>query len=211
MKKIKTIKSLYRHLDTLYEGVLKFCPKCKDPCCYGYVWLLKKEACRLYKKGVPLVEINNNVNFIHSFPSKNGKILVNQVKPPCILSIKGKCFIYKDRPLNCRFYPIDIRKRGENFYIVFHKECSFIKTPRFLDKAVSLFYNLDKELFRKIIDTFREVDNLSYFPFGKESPSDYLKILEVSTKKGGGIEMSKCKAVLDSKKVKSIKVKSRKK
>jgi len=208
--KIKTLKSLYKHLDILYKGVLRYCQKCKDPCCYGYVWLLREEASGLYGKGVPTIEINNKVNFIHSFPSKNSKILLNQIKPPCVLSKKSKCSIYKDRPLVCRFYPVDIRKQGESFYIVLHKECCFIKTPYFLDKIILLFYNLDTKLLKEIIDTFKIADSLSYYPFEKESKSDYIKILRICME-GGEIEMSKCKAVLDSKKVKSIKVKSKKK
>lgn len=211
MRKTKTLKSLYRHLDALYKGVWRFCQKCKDPCCYGYIWLLEKEAGNLYKKGVPIIEINKSVNFIHSFPSKNGKILVNQIKPPCILSKKEKCSIYKNRPLVCRLYPIDIKKQAGIFYFVIHKECPSIKKPEFFDKTVSLMYDVEQKLLKRILNTFERANELSDYPLGKESKSDYIKLLKVWRDKGGELKMSKCKAVLDSKKVKSIKVKSKKK
>lgn len=207
----KTLKSLYRYLDTLYKGVLRFCQKCKDPCCYGYVWLLKEEASRLYKKGVPIIEINDNINFIYSFRSKNGKILLNQIKPPCVLSKKGKCSIYKDRPLACRLYPIDIRKEGDTFYLVIHKECLFINEPAFLDKTISLIYAVKQQLLKRILNSFERANELSYYPLGKEPKSDYIKLLKIGKDKGGELRMSKCKAVLDSKKVKSIKVNLKKK
>lgn len=209
--KIKTLESLYEQLYILYKGVFRFCQKCKDPCCYGYVWLLEEEASKLYKKGAPIIEINNSVNFIHSFPSKNGKILLNQIKPPCALSKGGKCSIYKDRPLVCRFYPIDIRKRGNMFYLVIHKECPFIRKSAFLDKTTSLIYDVEQRLLKRILDTFERASELSNYPLGKESKSDYIRLLKIKKDKGGELRMSKCKAVLDSKKVKTIKVKSKKK
>lgn len=206
MKKIKTLTSLYHHLDILYKKILNFCQKCKDPCCYGYVWLLEEEANRLSKKGVKIIEVNNAINFLHSFPVKNNKIILDRIKPPCVLSKNRQCVIYGNRPLFCRLYPIDIKKRGEDFYIILHKECLFIKTPHFLDNVIALFYNLDKELLGNIVGTFRVVDYLSSYPLGKEKPNSYIRVLKIK-KQGGEIEMSKCKAVLDSEKVKVIRVK----
>lgn len=209
MKKIKTLKSLYRQLDTLYKGILPSCQKCKD-CCYGYVWLLEEEANRLYKKRVPIIEINNSINFIHSFPSRKGKILLNQIKPPCILNRKGKCSIYKDRPLACRLYPIGIRKKGSVFYVIIHKNC-LLKTSSLFDKIVSIVYSLENGLGKQILAIFDKVNGLSDYPLGKELESDYIKLIKVWENKGGELRMSKCKAVLDSKKVKSIRVKAKKK
>lgn len=217
-KKFKTLNKLYRELEKLYKGIYKFCKVCKEEDCKGYVWLLPEELKRFIERKIPLIEVNRRINFINSFSRKNGIINVEEVKPPCIFRrYNGKCSIYMLRPLVCRLYPLDFRSLGNKIYIVLHTDCLFVKKliktkniKEFRNEVLNIFYNCTKELLKKILKEYELVDSISKYPKDYKH-NDYIKLLKVINFKKENKNMSKCKAVLDSKKIKELRVKSKSK
>ena len=215
-KIIKTLKELKKELDKLYKGVYKFCKNCQEEDCKGMVWLLPGELKNLLQKNIPLIEINRKLNFIDSFSKKNWLINIEEKKPSCILRKQNKkCYIYKIRPLICRLYPIDFKVIKKQIYIVLHIDCLFIKKlikkkkiNQFIEKIIFLFYNLHQGLLKTMLNEYKSVNSISKYPTDYKH-NDYIKILKVIIKRNKIKNMSKCVAVLNSKKVKEIRVKGK--
>jgi Fe-S-cluster containining protein len=196
IKKIKSLKDLYKELDNLYKGIHKFCKICKEEDCKGYVWLLPKETEEFVNKNIPLVEINKKLNFLDSFSRKNGIINVEEVKPPCVFRGKrGKCTIYPIRPLICRLYPLDFKILKNQYHIVLHTDCLFVKRlienkniGQFFDKIINIFYNLNRILLKKILEEYKLIDSISKYPENYKH-NDYIKLLKVVNLKRGKVKV----------------------
>lgn len=210
------LRELYKELNKLYKGIEKFCEICKKEDCKGYVWLLSEEAEILTKKNISLLEINRIVHFIDSFPRQNGLINVEKKKPSCILRKQnGKCTIYSSRPLACRLYPLDFKIFKKNLYVVLHPDCIFVeeliknnKISQFLERVIFMFSNCNQRLLKKILKKYRLVSSISKYPKNYKH-NDYIKILKVVNLKNKNEDMSKCKAVLDSQKIKELRIKAK--
>ncbi len=179
---IETLSQLYDALDELYRGIEQDCRDCQDPDCMGYVWLLKKEADRLYERGVPLVQVNNGPTFINSFPAAaDGKLDLSVRYPPCsqLCSDSRRCSIYKDRPLVCRLYPLGLETKADGTIVwALHRDCLHIRRmeerrmlPDFERRARNVISNLSPTLLDEIVETYRAVDAISSFPDGENNYS----------------------------------------
>jgi MoaA/NifB/PqqE/SkfB family radical SAM enzyme len=177
---IETLSQLYDTLDELYRGIEQDCRECQDPDCMGYVWLLKQEAERLYERGVPLVQINNNPTFIHSFPVTNkGQLNLSVRYPLCsqLCTNSRRCSIYEDRPLVCRLYPLGLETNTDGAIVwALHRDCLYIRRmkergtlPDFERRARNIINNLLPKLFEEITETYRAVDKISSFPDGENN------------------------------------------
>lgn len=64
LARIETLEQLYQELDKLYSDIGRYCNKCQDSDCVGYVWLLPQEAKDLYEQGIEILEgwILSNLN-----------------------------------------------------------------------------------------------------------------------------------------------------
>lgn len=214
-EKIKTIEQLYWELDSLFKGILEYCKKCHEEDCKGYIWVLSKEVPKLIKRKVALIEINHNINFLDSFVRINNKIDTEVVRPPCIYrDKKGICTIYKYRPFVCRFYPLDFIIRKGQIFVIMHTDCLFYQKlndsqeiNKFLAKVRDIFYNCSKPLLKHLTAEYKKVSNIAKYPADYKH-DDYIIVLNINNINK---DMSKCKAVLDSKKIKTIRVKSKSK
>jgi len=190
-KTIKTFSSLHRALDILFQGISEFCRECSDDDCVGYVWLLPKEAEELYEQGIEVLEINNNVNFLHPFAGKNEGVDIEQYQPSCPWRKEKKCTIYSKRPLVCRFYPLGFATEHGTIYLVLHLDCPFSRQKStdalFQNQIVMLFRRLHPQLLKEILGAYRLVDQISKFP---EGPNNYLRLMALDKikKEGGGAE-----------------------
>jgi len=187
---IETLPQLYDALDELYRGIKQDCRDCQDPDCMGYVWLLKKEAERLYERGVPLVQVNNGPTFIHSFPATSkGQPDLSVRYPPCsqLCPDSRRCSIYKDRPLVCRLYPLGLETRNDGTIVwALHRDCLHIRRmeergtlPNFEHRARNVISNLSPKLLEEIVKTYRAVDAISSFPDGENNYSSLQEVRHV--------------------------------
>jgi MoaA/NifB/PqqE/SkfB family radical SAM enzyme len=184
---IETLPQLYDALDELYRGIDQDCRDCKDPDCMGYIWLLKKEAERLYERGVPLVQVNNGLTFIHSFPTTiKGQPNLSVRYPPCsqLCIDSRRCSIYEDRPLVCRLYPLGLETKNDGTIVwALHRDCLHIRRmeergtlPTFEHRVRNIINNLSPELLEEIVKTYRTVDEISSFSDGE---NNYISLQEV--------------------------------
>lgn len=187
---IETLPQLYDALDELYRGIEQDCRDCQDPDCIGYVWLLKKEAERLYERGVPLVQVNNGPTFIHSFPvTPKGQPDLSVRYPPCsqLCADSRRCSIYQDRPLVCRLYPLGLETKADGTIVwALHRDCLYIRRmeergtlPNFERRARNIINNLSLRLLEEIVETYRAVDEISSFPEGENNYSSLQEVLHV--------------------------------
>lgn len=183
---IETVPQLYNELEVLYEGIENDCFECRDPDCVGYVWLLKRESKRLYKKGVPIVQVNDGPSFIHSFLTKpDGTLDIGAPYPSCsqLCTDSRRCKIHADRPLTCRFYPIGLETLTDGTIVwALHHDCLHARRlgergtlQEFEMKARSIVRRLSEKLRAEIVGTYHEVHSVSAFPTG---PNNY-SILEM--------------------------------
>lgn len=187
---INTLTQLYTVLDDLYRGIECDCRECQDPDCMGYVWLLKKEAERLYERGVPLVQVNNGPTFIHSFPeTTQGQPDLSVRYPSCsqLCTDSRKCSIYQDRPFVCHVYPIGLETKSCGIIAwVLHRDCLYIRRleersllSEFEHRSRNIINNLSPQLLDEIVATYCAVDAISSFPNGENNYSTLKEVRHV--------------------------------
>jgi len=187
---ISTLPELEAALDELYQGIERDCWECKDPDCMGFVWLLKQEMEKLYELGVPLLEVNDEITFIHSFPlTAEGKPNFAARYPPCsqLCADSRRCNIYKDRPLACHLYPLGFETKADGTIVwAVHLDCLYIRrmeerglTPDFESRALSIINSITPQLLEEIVATYRAVDAISCFPYGENSYSTLQEVYRV--------------------------------
>lgn len=186
---IKSLFEFYQALNVLLSDI-SVCKSCQWINCRGYVWLMQEESENLVKANIPVVEINNKINFIHSFPEIDNKIDFCAVKPKCIvLRSDGLCKFYKVRPLSCRLYPFDLEVIAKRIEWIVHKDCEIIvqadkanTLSEFCKKFLFILDLLSNPLKEEIISTYRMVDSVSILPDGISNNRYILK-------KGGYIDV----------------------
>jgi Fe-S-cluster containining protein len=187
---IETLSQLYDALDDLYRGIEQDCRDCQDPDCMGYIWLLKKEAERLYERGIPLVQVNNGPTFIHSFPvTSEGQPDLSVRYPACsqLCVDSRRCSIHEDRPLVCRLYPLGLETRADGMVVwALHRDCLHVRRmeergtlPDFERRARNVINNLSPKLLEEIVETYRAVDAISSFPDGENNYSSLQEVHHV--------------------------------
>ena len=180
----KELKEIYRLSAQLFPNISESCKDC-NICCKTYGWLLKQEMKEFLKKGYPIVEINKNLYCFDSFiRDKNNKRIINQI-PKCLFYKKRECLIHKDRPFDCRLYPIKIKFQRNKLIIGLNLECKYILSLREEEK---------KKVRRKIIIFFKKAPQAiihDYFNLMERvhfisKPKGFLmeKIIEMEKNKG---------------------------
>lgn len=123
----KELKKTYKLADNIFLGISKFCFGC-NTCCGTYGWLLTEEANFFLDKGYPAVVLNGDVHCFDSFISKSdGQRVLNKI-PKCLFYNRGKCSIYRERPLDCRLYPIKLGFEGEKVIIYLSLGCKYVSS-----------------------------------------------------------------------------------
>jgi len=163
---------LYKQFDDLYQGIGLVCAACQFHDCEGYIWLLDLEAESLYNKGVAIVELNGNIQFIHSFAEEDGRLMIDKPRPPCSLRHKGLCSIYSDRPLVCRMYPVGLATIHGHVKLVLHMDCEFSQRlvgsakGEFIGRVLEIIQQIPQDVLRSIYNAYIAVDEISAFPEG---------------------------------------------
>lgn len=146
----KNLKETYKLADKLFPNINKSCKDC-NTCCKTYGWLLKQEVKEFSKKAYPIVEINKNFYCFDSFVrDKINKRIFNQI-PRCLFYKKGECLIYKDRPLDCRLYPIKVKFKQGKAIIGLSLGCKYVS---------SLTENKKDQFCRRVVNFFREAPSI---------------------------------------------------
>ncbi len=179
---IENLTALYRELDNLYKTIDFYCRSCAFPACMGNMWLLEEEAAALYDVGVPIIEINEDVELIHLYEENpDGSVHVSLDHPLCIEFDQDTrtCSIYENRPLLCRFYPVGLETTEQGDIVwAFHRDCLFYRelergglVDTFVARANTLIDSIDGILKERIIEKYRRIHRLYTFPHGE---NDYM-------------------------------------
>jgi len=175
----KNLEKTYKLADTLFPKISNSCKKCKN-CCFTYGFLLKEEAETFIKMGLPLIQINGKIYCFDSFKKTNkGKRIIEKI-PRCIFYKDGKCIIYKQRPLDCRLYPLKIRfqKQKNQGIIGISLGCKYISDLNH-KKRQKLCYNIIK-FFKKAPNTIRNKYLEMIYIISQISKKKQFKMKEVS-------------------------------
>jgi len=153
------LKKAYKIANKLFPNVGKICKNC-NTCCRTYGWLLKEEAEDFIKKKYPVIELNKDIFCMDSFKKdKNGKRIINRI-PKCIFYRDEKCTIHKNRPLDCRLYPIKIKFKDDKGIIGVSLGCKYI---------LSLSEKEKNKLYKRVINFFKEAP--------KETIKEYVSLM----------------------------------
>jgi len=167
---IRTLHQLYTYLDELFYEIEVDCIRCEFSRCLGYVWLLSEEAEILVDRGVEVLEVNQEIFFINSFPEEKGEIDIEKFKPKCVFLENGRCSIHMQRPLSCRMYPLSFWTEDDKLQLVLHLDCLFskrrIRSQEFKNLSLALFGDLDRSLLGRIREAYIKVFTISKFPRG---------------------------------------------
>lgn len=160
------LKKTYELSYELFPGISEFCKKC-NTCCKTYGWLLRKEAEEFVKKGCPVAKINNFLYCIDSFAQdKSGKRVLDRI-PRCRFYKNRRCLIYKERPLDCRLYPVKVRFGKEGSFIGLSLGCKYIsclpefRKNRVCENIISFFKKAPKSIIGKYLDLIYQVNLVS--------------------------------------------------
>ncbi len=174
---IRTLDELYDELDQFYPDIRQFCKECEYPDCMGYIWALPEEAERMVEKDILIMEINDNIDFIHSFDElPGGGFNVGKRYPVCRY-VKGpcrRCSIHDLRPMVCRLWPMGLETHKGKVVLALHQDCLFTKyledhqlLIRFRRRALDLMSRLSPRLKGEILKTYHRVDEIATFPYGE--------------------------------------------
>jgi Fe-S-cluster containining protein len=158
------IEKAYKSFSNLFKNIGKVCNRC-DTCCRTYGWLLKNEAKKLSKMGYPVVKINNKISCIDSFKRNKNRRIVFEKIPVCRFYKYKRCEIQKNKPLDCRLYPLKLIFEDDKPIWVISLGCKYIsslnehqmedlvkktkikleKTPKkVLDEYILLMFDINK-------------------------------------------------------------------
>jgi Fe-S-cluster containining protein len=162
----KELSKAYKITEKLFPHIGKICKNC-NTCCKTYGWLLKEEAKKFIEKGFPIVEINKSLFCIDSFyRTKRGRIILNKI-PRCIFYKKKHCVIHKDRPLDCRLYPLKIKFRNNKIFLGISLGCKYISSKNKKEKEKTYerikkyIKQIPYEVLQEYIEVMAKVDKIS--------------------------------------------------
>jgi len=160
------LKKTYLLADKLFPNISNFCKQC-NTCCKTYGWLLEEEAAKFTKKGYPVVKINNFLYCIDSFfKNKRGERVLEKI-PRCRFYKNKSCLIYKERPLDCRLYPIKIKFGKGNSFIGLSLGCKYIskldefKKAKVCENIVNFFKKAPIEIINQYLHMMYQVNLIS--------------------------------------------------
>jgi len=162
----KALKKSYSFTINLFPNIGDTCKTC-NTCCRTYGWLLKKEAKQFIKLGYPVVELNKNLCCIDSFSKKdNGDRIFDKI-PLCRFYKARRCTIQKNKPLDCRLYPLKIKFYGNKAVIGVSLGCKYIsnlsnkeKEKLYLDLQNKI-QKMPKKDLKNYIDLMYEIYKIS--------------------------------------------------
>ena len=162
----KELLKTYKITEKLFPNINAICKSC-DTCCRTYGWLLKEEAKNFIKKGYPVVEINKNLFCIDSFKrDKTGKIIIDKI-PRCIFYKKKHCIIHRDRPLDCRLYPLKIKFKNNKIFLGISLGCKYVSSKnkkekeKIYERAKKYIKQIPYEVLQEYLEIMTKIDKIS--------------------------------------------------
>lgn len=141
------------------------CDNCAE-CCY-FPWLLKEEYNpHLQNFGKTVKEINS-VAFIMDVHS-------------CKYAKDNRCHLYKDRPLDCRLFPLDIIEEDQKYWWCIFTICP--KHEKIREKLLPLIPELESFITPEIFEQYKKqiaITKKAYVPYKLKQ---YEKIKEFTQK-----------------------------
>jgi Fe-S-cluster containining protein len=113
------------NIKNLFPKISEVCKNCNN-CCRTYGWLLEEEAKKFAKKGYPVIKLNNSLFCIDSFIRDKKRNLILDEIPRCRFYGKRECLINKDKPFDCKLFPIKVKFKKDNCFLGLSLGCKYI-------------------------------------------------------------------------------------
>lgn len=162
----KKLKIAYKLADKIFPGIGNFCKNC-NTCCKTYGWLLKEEAEEFVKKDYPIVEINRGFYCFDSFKrTKDRKVVLDKI-PRCVYYKNRRCLIHKERPLDCRLYPIKLKFSKTQSFIGLSLGCKYVsslsdvKKNKICQNIINFFKRSPKDITVNYLNLMHQVNSIS--------------------------------------------------
>lgn len=144
----------------LFPNISESCKIC-NTCCKTYGWLLEEEAKKFVIRGYQIIKLNDSLFCIDSFKrDTKGNLILNEI-PRCRFYWEKECLIQKDKPLDCRLFPIKIKFYQDSCVLGLSLGCKYI-------------FNLNKkeknEIYRRVIQFIKEMP--------KKELNEYLNLMQ---------------------------------
>jgi Fe-S-cluster containining protein len=148
-------------LESIYSAIASLggqpecatCRQCEEN--VGLVYLLGPEAAHAKSRALPVIRVGESANYFSRTP--HGWC-------PCYDPSTNTCGIYKNRPLCCRLYPIDLVHHEGRPWWVLHGECPIAQRwiqDRHTDVLVALLEQLEELLDPHILRDWISQDRTS--------------------------------------------------
>jgi Fe-S-cluster containining protein len=150
----------------LFPRILESCRVC-DTCCKTYGWLLKKEAKKFIKKKYPVIKINNVLFCIDSFKRDKRENLILGEIPRCRFYGKRECLIQKDKPLDCKLFPIKLRFYNDFCVLGLSLGCKYVSSlnekerKNICQKTIKFIKKMRNSDLDEYINLMQEVSSIS--------------------------------------------------
>lgn len=154
------------NIKNLFPNISEYCNTC-DTCCKTYGWLLKREAEKFIKKGYPVIKLNNLLFCIDSFKKdKKGKRIINEI-PKCRFYKRRKCLIQKDKPLDCRLFPIKVKFYKNFCALGLSLGCKYFSNlnnkerEKLCQKVIRFIKKISKRELNEYLNLMQEINSIS--------------------------------------------------
>jgi len=149
----------------IFEGInFSECDGCSK-CCY-FPWLLKEEYNPHINNFGKIVKEISSVAFIMDFTS-------------CKYAKENRCYLYEDRPLDCRLFPLDIiEEDGEYWWCIF-TICP--KHQKIREKLIPLIPKIEKLITPEMFEQYEKQIALTKKIYPPYKLKQYEKISKFKT------------------------------
>ncbi len=143
----------------LFEGInFSECDGCSK-CCY-LPWLLKEEYPQMDNFGKTVKEIDSIAFIMNSTACKYAR--------------ENKCYLYADRPLDCRLFPLDIIEEDGKYWWGIFTLCP--KHREIKNKLIPLIPKLEAVITPEIFDQYQKQIKISKIIYSPYKLKQYEKI-----------------------------------
>jgi hypothetical protein len=133
-----SLNPVVRSLYDIFKGI-DF-TECKDcnKCCFS-PWFLKEEYEYFLDKFQQTIKEVDSIDLIPEF---------------CVYKKENKCTFYKDRPLDCRMFPLDIIEEDNVYYWIIFTTCP--KHQQIRKKLIPLIPKLEEKITGDILRQYKD-------------------------------------------------------
>jgi len=150
----------------LFPRISKSCKNC-NTCCKTYGWLLKKEAEKFIKKGYSVISLNDSTFCIDSFKKDGRGDLILEEIPRCRFYQKRECFIQKNKPLDCKLFPLKTKFYKDSCVLGLSLGCNYISNlddkekKKLFQRVIKFIKEMNKKQLNEYLNLMQEVNSIS--------------------------------------------------